>query len=575
MRIRQIKISNFRGIRELDWSVPDRHIFCLIGRGDATKSTILEALRRVFYPQWNLSFDDADFHLCNPANSITIEAVLGDLPDAFRDLEKYGHLLCGWNSEANVRTDDPGDGVEDALRARLSVTDDLEPSWSIIKNDDDAGVPFKATDRTKVAVSLIGAISDRHLTWSRGSILSQLTETENISSSLAGAARAAKAALEARRAEDLIGFDEVASTAETTARALGVTVTASYKAHLDTDAINVRMAGLTLHDGDMPLRQLGLGSKRMLTTGLQKQALRSPHVTLFDEVEVGLEPHRIARLLQHLKEDDTGQYFLTTHSPVVLRELTVDDLHIVHCDGGRIDVVAANIPAIADSIQGKIRSGAEAFLAPKIIVCEGATEVGFLRGLDDHWVTTEAKDSFAYRGIALFDANGASKIKEIAEGLKALGYDVAILADSDESIQFSDAHARELRNAGIIVAKWGDALSIEERVFADLPWAGVMASFEAARAIWNDDALLLDQVQTRFGQGFNRDFATWADSPLLRTALGKAAKGPGNGDKGWFKRQSWGREWATAISRHLADDAIHESDLVRQLTRLRDWIDNV
>lgn len=570
MRIRHLSVRNFRGIRQLDWSVPNKNILCLVGRGDTTKSTILEALRRVFYPQWNLSFDDADFHLCNPEDRITIEVVLGNLPDAFRDLENYGHCLCGWNPETNTRTDDPGDGLEDVLRVRLAVADDLEPSWSVIKNDDEAGVPFKANDRAKVAVSLIGAYSDRHLTWSRGSILSQLTETENISSSLAGAARAAKAALESRRAQDLTGFDEVASTAETTARALGVNVTASYKAHLDTDAINVRMAGLTLHDGDMPLRQLGLGSKRMLMTGLQKQLLGLPHVTLFDEVEVGLEPHRIARLLQHLKEDNTGQYFLTTHSPVVLRELTVDDLHIVHCDSGQIDVVAANKPAITDSIQGKIRSGAEAFLAPKIIVCEGATEVGFLRGLDDYWVVAKDEYSFAYRGIALFDANGASKIREIANGLKALGYDVAVLADSDESAQFSDAHAQELRNAGVMVAKWGDALSIEERVFADLPWAGVIASFKIAQVIHKDDARLLNNLQAQYGQGLNRNFLAWGDTPELRIALGKAAKA-----SDWFKRQSWAREWVAAISRYLADDALCESDLVRQLTSLRNWIDNV
>ena len=289
MRIRHISIRNFRGIRELDWAVPDAKIVCLIGRGDSTKSTILEALRRVFHPQWNLSFDDADFHLCNPENSIKIEAVLGDLPEVFRDLGKYGHWLCGWNAETLARTDDPGNGAEDALRVRLTVADDLEPSWSVIKNDEDEGVPFKANDRAKVAVSLIGAVSDRHLTWSRGPILSQLTQTENISSALVGAARAAKAALEDRRAQDLASFDEVARTAETTARTLGANVFASYKAHLDTDAINVRGAGLSLHDGDMPLRQLGLGSRRMLTTGLQKQMLRASHITLFDEVEVGLD----------------------------------------------------------------------------------------------------------------------------------------------------------------------------------------------------------------------------------------------------------------------------------------------
>jgi len=271
-----------------------------------------------------------------------------------------------------------------------------------------------------------------------------------------------------------------------------------------------------------------------------------------------------------LKDDDTGQYFLTTHSPVVLRELTVGDLHIVHCDGGRIEVVAANKPAIADSIQGKIRSGAEAFLAPKIVVCEGATEVGFLRGLDDYWIASENKDSFAYLGVALFDAVGASKIRDIAENLRTLGYDVGVLADSDAPGDFSDADAQALRNVGVTVIKWDGAASIEERVFADLPWVGVIESFEVARAICNDDDRLLDQVQTQFGNGFDRNFAGWAETPELRTALGKAAKA-----SDWFKRQSWGREWAAAISGHLADDAIRESDLVQQLTGLRGWIDNV
>ena len=569
MRIRHLSVRHFRGIRELDWPVPDQNLLCLIGPGDSTKSTILEGLRRVFHPQWYLSFDDADFHLCDPANPITIDAILGDLPDAFRDLDKYGHWLCGWDAEALARSDDPGDGLEDALRVRLTVAGDLEPDWSIIKNDADEGVPFKASDRAKVAVSLIGAVSDRHLTWSRGSILSQLTENDNITSSLADAARAAKAALEVRRAYDLTEFDEVARTAEATARTLGVNVAASYKAHLDSEAINVRIAGLALHEGDMPLRQLGLGSKRMLTTGLQKQALRAPHITLFDEVEVGLEPHRIARLLQHLKEDDTGQYFLTTHSPVVLRELTVADLHIVHCDRGRINVMAAE-PVIADSVQGKIRTGAEAFLAPKIVVCEGATEVGFLRGIDDHWIETENKDSFSYRGVALFDAKGARNIKEIAETLQVLGYDVAIVADSDEPDHFSDEDAEALRNAGITVVKWSDALSIEERVFKDLPWPGIISSFDAARSIWNDDARLLDQVETQFGQGFDRDFERWSDTPPLRTALGAAAKA-----SKWFKRQSRGQEWAAAISAHLVDDHFRHSDLFLQLTGLRAWIDNV
>ncbi|SDO40473.1 AAA domain-containing protein, putative AbiEii toxin, Type IV TA system [Sulfitobacter litoralis] len=570
MRIRQLAIRNFRGIQKFDWVIPEAQILCLIGRGDSRKSTLLEAIRRLFHPHWNLSFDDADFYQCNPEHLVVIEAVLGDLSDSFKDLEKYGHWLCGWNAATGTRAADPGEGLEDALRVRLAVGDDLEPAWSVIKDDDNAGVQFKASDRAKASVSLIGATSDRHLTWSRGSILSQLTETENINSSLAVAGRAAKAALETRRTEDLNAFDAVAETAENTARSLGVAVQSSFKAHLDSDAINVRVAGLALHDGDVPLRLLGLGSKRMLTTGMQKRALLAPHITLFDEVEVGLEPHRIARLLKHLKDDTSGQYFLTTHSPVVLRELTIADLHVVHCHADRVEVVKANKPGISDIMQGKIRSGAEAFLAPNIIVCEGVTEVGFLRGLDGYWSENRGLEAFAYCGVALFDAAGGGNIRATASGLQELGYNVAILADSDDDRQFSDAHAEELQSSGIFVVKWNDEATIEERVFLDLSWEGIRTCFEAARTIIGNDTSLIDQIQSRFGDGLEPNFENWVDTPRLRAALGRTAK-----EKGWFKRQDFGADWANAIAGYLEDTDIRESDLVQKINQLRGWIDGV
>jgi putative ATP-dependent endonuclease of OLD family len=567
MRIRHLSITNFRGIRQLEWPIPDKALLCLIGRGDSTKSTILEALRRAFLPQWNLPFDDADFYLCSPQNTIRIETVLGCIPDTFRDLGTYGYCISGWDPAASRWRDEPGEGLEDVLRIRLAVGVDLEPIWRVIKNDHDEGVPFKTDDRAKAAVSLIGATSDRHLDWSRGSLLNRLTQGENISESLAHAGRAARAALDARRSEALNKFDEAASTVETTAKELGVNVASSYRAHLDSEAINIRIGGLALHDGDMPLRRLGLGSRRMLTTGIQKKNLSAPHITLFDEVEIGLEPHRIARLLHYLKEDITGQYFLTTHSPVVLRELTVDDLYVVHCKNGGTEVIAANKPAIAELIQGKIRSGAEAFLAPKIIVCEGATEVGFLRGLDHYWIS-KGKTSFAYEGIALFDANGADKIREIAGGIKELSYVVSVLADSDRPSKFSSSDADYLREKGVTVTLWSEAQCIEGRVFADLTWTGVITSFQLACSIIGDVNRALDQVKTQYGQGFDRSITSWTDTPALRHALGMAAK-----ESGWFKRQSKAQQWAEVICDELDDPAVATTDLARKIGAIRNWVD--
>ena len=568
MRICHISIRNFRGIRELDWNAPENSIFCFIGRGDSTKSTILEALRRAFYPQWNLTFDDADFFQCDPENAIRIDVILVDILDRYRDLESYGHHLSGWDLETETRHDEPGEGLEDALRVRLSADSDLEPSWRVIRGDDDEGIPFKVVDRAKASVSLIGALSDRHLTWSRGSLLTRLTEANSLSLSLADAGRAARAALDSERAQSLSQFDGVAQTAEHVARSLGVNVAEHYKAHLDANKISVHLGGLALHDGEMPLRRLGLGSKRMLTTGLQKDVLQAQHITLFDEVEMGLEPHRIARLLDHLKKDTNGQYFLTTHSPVVLRELTVEELHIVHCQSGQIQIVAVNRPEIADLVQGKIRAGAEAFLAPKIIVCEGATEVGFLRGLDDYWIVRD-KSSFAYQGVALFDAGGASNVRAVADSLKQLSYSVAVLADSDTPDQFSNADAQALEMAGVAVTLWEDGKSLEERVFADLAWQGVLDSFEAACTMHGNQARLINQIQTQYGSGFQRDPAQWIETTTMRDALGKAAN-----VSSWYKRQDRAQKWVAAIGQYLDDGSIQNSDLMRKLAGLRFWIDN-
>jgi hypothetical protein len=566
MRIRYLSINNFRGIRQMSWSLPDKRLSCLIGAGDATKSTILEAVRRLFYGGWNLPFDDADFYQCTPENKILIGAVLGELPDEFQDLEKYGHCLCGWDIQGLQVHAEPRDGLEEALRVRLSVGEDLEPAWRVIRNDADEGIPFRASDRIKVAVSMIGAISDTHLTWSRGSLLARLTESENMFSSLAAAGRAAKTALEAQRGQKLAKFDAVAKTAENTARSLGVRVGTSYKAHLDSETINVKMSGLALHDGEMPLRQLGLGSKRMLTTGLQQSNLRGTHITLFDEVEIGLEPHRIARLLHHLKGDITGQYLLTTHSPVVLRELTVDDLHVVHSREGNTEVVATNQQSLVDVIQGKIREGAEAFLAPKIAVCEGATEAGFLRGLDAYWIGKKM-NSFAYQGVATFDARGASKVNRLAEVLKMLSYDVSVLADSDEPAQFSNQEAESLGARGVEVILWSGDVCIERRVFSDLPWQGVKAGFEVACDMYSRSTVL-GQIQSNYGEGLDRDYEAWADSPRLREALGAAAK-----TSEWFKRQNKAQLWVGAISRYLDDQSIRDTDLIRKIDKIRQWVD--
>lgn len=568
MKVRKIKIKNFRGVKELDWSLPNADIFCLIGKGDSSKSTIIEALRYAFYPQWNLTVSDADFYQCNVADSIVIEVTIGALTEAFCALDKYGQYLRGWDSATLKLTDEPEDHLESVLTVRLTVDKDLEPKWVVVCDRHPDGIQFKQGDRNKVSVGLIGAYSEKQLSWATGTALAKLTETQSLNELLATASRTARASLDANRPVTLKNFDAAAEKSQDMAKLLGVPVSEAYKAHLDLASINLKVGGLALHDGDIPLRQLGLGSRRMLLCGIQRMGLEEGHITLFDEVEFGLEPHRITRLIKHVREDNKGQYFLTTHSPTVLRELTVNDLYIVHSKEGVVRITPAYCEGLAaHEAQGRIRSSAEAFLSKKVVVCEGATEVGFMRGYDDYQVG-RGKDPFSYHGVSLLNAGGASKIKALAEAFNLLGYDVCVVADGDAEKQFSPTHEAELRGNGISVHVWADKLSLEQRAFQDLPWKSVIASVQLAQTF--PSLSVYDNVRSWYKEPLDEDVINWGDSPELRRAIGNAAKG-----SDWFKDIARGDLWVQAISPAFDDVDFAKKDIAAKLAQLWAWAERV
>jgi len=306
----------------------------------------------------------------------------------------------------------------------------------------------------------------------------------------------------------------------------------------------------------------------MLLCGIQQVGLEEGHITLFDEVEFGLEPHRISRLIKHVREDKRGQYFLTTHSPAVLRELTINELYVVHSKAGNVQIIAASSDSLKElEVQGKIRSSAEAFLAKKVVVCEGATEVGFLRGFDDHHVG-KGSDPFSYHGVALLNAGGASNVKGLAKAFKGLCYDVAVLADADAPKLFSPADEEELKKLKVNVYAWSDMLSLEERAFQDLPWPSVVASLQLAQ----DDLKfpVYDNVRSKVQKDLDKDLNKWIESPELKTAIGRAAK-----DSGWFKDITRGDKWFATISPAFSDPDFSKKDTAVKLASLWTWASNV
>src|SRR5262249_25376912 len=154
---------------------------------------------------------------------------------------------------------------------------------------------------------------------------------------------------------------------------------------------------LELHDGMIPVRSAGLGSRRLATLGIQMHSIPEGAILLVDEVELGLEPHRLAHVLSVLESSAKpeaptaapggsptaaalrGQVFLTTHSSVALRELTASDLCLVST-GAR-----TTVRAIPDDLQDLVRAAPEALLATRVLLCEGKTEAGICRSLSRAW----------------------------------------------------------------------------------------------------------------------------------------------------------------------------------------------
>lgn len=133
MRIVFIEIRNYRGIKKLDWA-PTSHVNCLIGAGDSTKTTILDAIELALNPRSYVFADDSDFFDLNFNDPITITVTLAGLPSEFKSEDRYGMHLRGWNVKDSRIEDEPDVNIEDALSIRVTIDKSLEARWSIFNH---------------------------------------------------------------------------------------------------------------------------------------------------------------------------------------------------------------------------------------------------------------------------------------------------------------------------------------------------------------------------------------------------------------------------------------------------------
>lgn len=533
-QIRHIHIRNFRVIKDLTW-LPKPGLNCLIGPGDSGKSTILDAIDLTLGARHSYPFTDADFFELNTDNPIEIFVTLGALNSELMNMETYGMFLRSFNSLTGMITDEPQSDEEIVLTLKLTVDADLDPDWSLYSERAQAEnierrLPWK--HRELITPARLGVTSNHHLAWGNRSVLNKLSEdTFDISSTLSQLSRNARTAFSEHEIE---GINDVLTQVKAIANNLGVPV-GDLKALLDVNSVSFSHGAISLHNNDnTPLRQLGTGSSRLLISGLQKSASTS-NILIVDEAEYGLEPHRITRLLNELGSkavEPEQQVFITTHSPYVLRELQASQLHVVR---------KATVPSPppnshrahmifslsgGDEEQSTLRACAEAFFSKAVIVCEGKTEIGLIKGIDIYCQDQGIPSIQAY-GTYYADGGGNTMFLR-AKVFKKLGYVTAIFKDSDINDQHATQTA-EMENLEIKLFEWGHNYATEDALFVSCPLDVIPQLIQYAISRKGPDAISAHILASSGNRiSLNDCLTNFQDS--MRAILSTAAK-----KYSWFK----------------------------------------
>ncbi len=487
-RIHQLKICNFRGIKQFEQCFGDTNLIVLIGRGDSGKSTILKAISLVLSPAWNRTFSDADFYGLDTTKCIEIEVSLRYVPRKLLSDTKYGRykrLLINKKiiDDISKSGEEPSAQGEDILTIKLVVDYTLQPKWYVVNNNrKPKKIEINHRDRALLDMFMIADYADNHFSYNKLSPLyallkkrlsdqdkkKSLSVPDTIEKKLVDVVRQAYKSVASN--VSFQEFEDVISKIKEKALHLGIEID-DLKTLLEYKGNAYTESDITLHDAqNRPLWMYGKGSKRLLSIAIQLALAEAGGIILIDEVEQGLEPDRIVRVIRDMKEsvDVKGQIIVTTHSSYVLVESDYSQVYLSR--KGKNQLIA-----FTEEEQPILRAQPHAFFATRIICCEGKTEEGILRSFD---TLLRPEGGFTAKGIVVCNGKGGDNFYKQAIALRKIGYDVAVFADADvTNLNEIQVQARDV-GVHLIVCEPGR--SIEEQLCEDLPWEDVCRMVEQA-----------------------------------------------------------------------------------------------
>ncbi|MCW2312053.1 ATP-dependent nuclease [Rhodoferax antarcticus] len=533
-RIYKLTIQRFRGIQSLTW-MPAKGMNVILGGGDVGKTTILEAIALLLSPSNTSVISEADYWARDSAQEFVIEAVM-TLPVATGiGSQNTFAWPWAWNGQDAIAPSANGEGdlpapSEPVYRVRVRGTTELELAWEVMQPNEELD-HFSTAVRRRIGLVRMSADerNDRDLRLVYGSALDRLL---------------ADNALRARIGKQVAGLnlhdslnDKGKEAIESLdVRMAGAALPSELKLGLTTSqglSIGALIGLMATKNGvALPLSSWGAGTRRMAALEIASATDKEASVTLIDEIERGLEPYRLRKLINILAGQH-GQIFLTTHSPVAIS--CAEDAHLWYLDSQG---------SIGELPRGKIgpqqKRDPETFLARVAVIAEGPTEVGFLQYLLEKAFEGNPLD----HGVRVCDGQGNGATLDLLETLASSGLLFAGLADDEGTAPERWKKLKEKLEGRL--HQWPKGCT-EDHVIGAVPEANLLellkdteGELDGYRLRTLADRLgLQDKTTEVIGAALKASGKTWR-ALIVAAATGSKDGAPEGQEKAWKKHsQQW------------------------------------
>lgn len=543
VKIRRLWVNNFRGIKSLDWTLPNEpRLIALIGPGDCGKSTILDSVQLLLTDRSNVSVADSDFYGGDTSSEILIKAALVDLPKPILQESAFGLFLSGIDASGRIHQD-PEDHLEPCLLVAFKVDESLEPQWSVVRPDGNVKELY-ASQRRTFGVFRVDERVDSQLRWTRTSALGRLSSGSRAErEALTLAARAAGDALAGHGAGAL---QQMVDRVQQKVNEASSGSFASLRPGLDTSRGSMGTT-LALYEGEIPLTNYGFGSRRLASLAIQQLAAGDKSIAVVDELEAGLEPHRVVTLLSNLANGEMySQVLVTTHSSVVVEQADLAGLCAVQNSAGEVRISSLAGNEEANKLR---RTRPSSLLARRVLVAEGKTEHGILLELVAHWDherSGRGLPTAAGEGATIADGQSGSHALKRALSLTGLSCETAVLIDNDD--RTIDRWVTRAQGAGVVVIRWDDGHCTETQLTAALDAELLDSLIRLGIEVRASESTVLDDLNHALGGNGplnSCDVSLWLTEgmglEIARQTVGHAMR-----DREWFKTVEHARrlgEW--------------------------------